>query len=175
MSMLPQTETTLTKQPLKRGRPVKRTHKNVPQGVDVVTRTLMLDHMNQGRWFMMQDSDLVARLPYFMFDAIIDLRSSEICPKYNKTLLPASAGFWRFHWPPLHWGCRSIVRMVSEATARRRGVTVVLPRERPSDGWGMSPPARVGALNALAMAKRDADLVDRAIRKIRRPRKKPAQ
>jgi len=148
-------------------RPIKRTAKHIPQGVDVVTRTLIMDHMNQGRWHMMHDPDLVKRLGYYLFDAIIDLRTTRVCKKYNAILLPWDAGFWQFHWPPLHWGCRSLVRMVSMRTAGRRGITVGLPRERPSGGWGLSPQARVNALDMLGAAKYDAQLVATAQRKIR--------
>jgi hypothetical protein len=157
-------------QRLKVGRPRKRTAKHIPQGVDVVTRTLMLDHMNQGRWYVMNDPDLVERLPFFLYDAIVDAVTTDVCLKLNHTLLPATHKWWLSHWPPNHWGCRSIVRSVSRRTAGRRGVSVELPRATPTGGWGMSPAARAGALDLLGEQKHDWDLVQSAKRKIRRSR-----
>jgi hypothetical protein len=159
----------LAQQRLKTGRPRKRTAEHIPQGVDVVMRTLMLDHMNQGRWYMMNDPDLAARLPFFLYDAILDGKTTTICLGYNGTLLPVTSKWWLDHWPPNHWGCRSIVRSVSRRTAGRRGVTVVMPRERPIGGWGLSPPARAGALDLLGAQKHDLELVLLAKRKVRKP------
>jgi hypothetical protein len=158
----------VAQQRIKTGRPRKRTAAHIPQGVDVVTRTLMLDHMNQGRWFIMQDVDLVQRLPYRLYDAILDGRTTTICLGYNGTLLPADSKWWLSHWPPNHWGCRSVVRCVSRRTAGRRGVTVVTSRERPTGGWGMAPPVRAGALDLLGAQKYDSALISSAKRKIRK-------
>lgn len=144
----------------------------MPQGVDVVTRTLILDHMNQGRWHAMRDPDLIERLGYYLFDAIIDDRTTVICLEYGGTLLPWDAVFWHTHWPPLHWGCRSIVRMVSRRTAGRRGISVEITDKQPTGGWGLSPDARKGALDFLGTAKHDPGLIEQAKRKIR---KKPSE
>jgi hypothetical protein len=49
---------------------------------------------------------------YIEFVGIEDGRQTEICRSRSGTVLPASHPFWKFNWPPLHFGCRSTPRSV---------------------------------------------------------------
>lgn len=49
---------------------------------------------------------------YLEFVGIEDERQTDICRAASGTILPASDPFWKTHWPPLHFNCRSTVRAV---------------------------------------------------------------
>lgn len=48
-------------------------------------------------------------LPLLEFDAVIDLKTSELCRGLNKTILPYNHPFWSIYYPPNHFNCRSTV------------------------------------------------------------------
>ncbi|MDX1527044.1 MAG: phage minor head protein [Gammaproteobacteria bacterium] len=94
---------------------------------------------NAGRWHQMTDDGVVAFRPYFMYDAILDNRTTiDICVPRNETVLPWDHPWWRTNWAPLHHRCRSSVRNLTREQAEARGIT-----EDPPDGdlgsWGRSP------------------------------------
>ncbi len=98
---------------------------------------------NRGRYSQMKE---VADLrPYWMFDAILDSRTTRICQTRNKTVLPQSDPWWDSNYPPLHHACRSSVRALTADSARERGVATSPPQEHPpSGGFGKSPAVSEG-------------------------------
>lgn len=75
--------------------------------------------------------------PFWIFDAVLDFRTSEFCRRCNGVCLPAGASWFMHRIPPCHHWCRSTIRAVTRAVATRHGgVTHKPPREIPSDGFG---------------------------------------
>lgn len=120
----------------KRGRPRKRT---TPfPNYDVVARTFLQERYNTERWNQMVSEPVRSLRPYWLFDAILDNRTTHTCQVCNGTLLHWDDVWWQTHKPPIHWGCRSCIRCVSRATAQRRGVSVA-PVIYAEPGFGLSP------------------------------------
>jgi hypothetical protein len=148
-----------------RGRPKKRT---TPfPTYDVVARTFLQERYNTERWHQMVSEPVRSVRPFWLYDAIIDGRETVICNKLNNTLLPWDDPFWLFRKPPNHWGCRSIIRAVSRATARRRGITSVLPTVLPQDGFGLSPQFASNTIY-LNPTKYDQRLIQKAQQKVKK-------
>lgn len=51
-------------------------------------------------------------LPYLLFDAVIDARSSKVCPPLNGIVLRVDNPRWKTITPPNHFGCRSTLRQL---------------------------------------------------------------
>lgn len=125
-----------------------------------------------GRWRQMTDPDVIKWRPYFMFDAVLDSRTTDICRPLDATVLPADHQFWQTHVPPLHHRCRSGIRSLRKADAERRGITNVPPAIDPDKGFGLPP-------NAQSVWKPDPAKFDPALRReldakeAREPKKKP--
>jgi SPP1 gp7 family putative phage head morphogenesis protein len=109
------------------------------QRVETIFRTNVQMAYQSGRWAQLQDPEVRATHPYLMYDAVLDSRTTEICRARNGTVLPADHPWWSRNWPPLHFNCRSGVRPLTEAEARRRGVAQETPSVSPQPGFGMAP------------------------------------
>jgi SPP1 gp7 family putative phage head morphogenesis protein len=109
------------------------------QRVETIFRTNVQMAYQSGRWAQLQNPEVKATHPYLMYDAVLDSRTTEICRARNGTVLPADDPWWRRNWPPLHFNCRSGVRPLTEAEARRRGVVQEPPSEPPQQGFGLAP------------------------------------
>lgn len=95
---------------------------------------------NAGRWDQMSDKDILEIRPYWMFDAILDARTTkDICVPRNRTVLPANHAWWKNNWPPLHHRCRSSVRNLTEDEARQLGIATEPPVTPEREGWGKAP------------------------------------
>lgn len=114
---------------------------------ETVFRNAVQRSYNAGRWAQMTDPDVLRLRPFLMFDAILDARSSEICPVCNGTILPATDEFWLTHVPPLHHRCRSSLRNLRREEAMRRGIAPKGPDTadlRSPGNWGEQPKAGRG-------------------------------
>lgn len=74
-----------------------------------------------GRMAQITDPDVVADRPYFLFDAIEDFRTSDICQPIGGIIRPASDPFWGTHTPLLHHHCRSTIISLDEDDMRAEG------------------------------------------------------
>lgn len=100
---------------------------------------------NTGRYYQLQDPEVTDALPYQMYDAVLDDRTTEICIVCNGTIRRHDDPWFLTHWPPMHHRCRSSIRAISAAMAERLGgITKTLPRPSIGDEWGLAPPLRVG-------------------------------
>lgn len=100
---------------------------------------------NTGRYYQLTAPAVTASLPYLCWDAVLDASTTVICTELNGTTLRNDDGWWMTHWPPMHHRCRSSVRALTAAMAKRRGgVTEQLPRPKIPDDWGLAPPLRAG-------------------------------
>lgn len=94
---------------------------------------------NAGRWQQMNEPDVAQFRPYFMYDAVLDSRTTELCRSLDSTILPADHPFWKTHVPPLHHRCRSGIRNLRRREAERRGITELPPELEPEEGFGLAP------------------------------------
>lgn len=94
-----------------------------------------------GRYQQATDPDVLADRPYWMFDAILDGRETDICHQRNATVLLASDPWWLLNHPLCHHGCRSGITTLTEAQAKKQGITVTLRADLPpvQEGWGKPP------------------------------------
>ena len=116
--------------------------KDRPHRVETIFRTNMQKAYNAGRWKQIRDPDVIRTRPYLMFDAILDSRTSDICRKRNKTVLPADDPYWLHNNPPLHHRCRSSLRAMRKSEANRFGINKRPPiADDPGKGFGQAPEA----------------------------------
>lgn len=128
-----------------------------------------------GRWRQLHDPDLLESRPFFMFDAVLDSRTTTICRPLDATILPADHAFWRTHVPPLHHRCRSGLRSLRKTDAEQRGITNVPPLIDPPEGFGLAPDAQ--AVWKPDRKKHDPALInelDKKSKKEPRPKKPKA-
>jgi SPP1 gp7 family putative phage head morphogenesis protein len=126
-----------------------------------------------GRWRQMHDPDVLAARPFGMFDAVLDSRSSEICPPLDGTILPLDHEFFKTHVPPLHHRCRSGIRSLRKSDAEQRGITTVPPIVDKPDGFGLAPDAQ--PVWKPDPRKHDPALIRELDKKSRKPRAKKAK
>lgn len=93
-----------------------------------------------GRWRAMTDETVLQLRPYWLFDAIIDGRETDICRERDGLIVHHSDPWWDSNYPPLHHRCRSGVRSLSEAQAKARGITKApVVGTRHQRGFGAAP------------------------------------
>jgi uncharacterized protein with gpF-like domain len=68
---------------------------------EVIFRNNVQSSYNAGRIQQMRDPDVADVRPYWMFDAILDARVSEICEPFAGTILPMDHPWWKTHTPSL--------------------------------------------------------------------------
>lgn len=118
---------------------------------------------NAGRIREFMDPDVLEVRPFWLFDATMDHRTSELCAACNGTVLSARASWWKTHIPPLHHRCRSTVRALDRVAAKRMGVDTRGPRASAQDGFG---------LLRDALPKPDLSNVDPGLKTIYRAKKR---
>lgn len=107
-----------------------------------IYRNALQRSYNTGRWVVHTDPAVMAARPYWMFDAIIDGRETDICRERDGTILAADHPWWGANYPPLHHRCRSSVRALREAEAAKRGITTNPQLDTESQrGFGAAPNA----------------------------------
>ena len=110
-----------------------------PYHLENVFRTNIQSAYSAGRWKQLQDPAVRQSRPYWMFDAVLDSRTTTICKSRNGVVRPADDPWWKANWPPLHYQCRSGVRALTQEEATKRGISTELPEEPPLEGFGGAP------------------------------------
>jgi SPP1 gp7 family putative phage head morphogenesis protein len=110
---------------------------------ETVFRNAVQRSYNAGRYEQMNDPEVAKVRPFWMYDAILDDRTTEvICRPRDGVTLPRDHQWWQNgNIPPLHHRCRSGIRNLRKAEADRRGITTDLPDQQAKPGWGL-PPAK---------------------------------
>lgn len=111
-----------------------------PHRVELIFQQNVQTAYAAGRYRQMTDLGVLAARPFWMYDAVIDTRTSALCDQLNGTVLPADDPWWDTRYPPNHFNCRAGVRTLTRQAAQRRGVTASPPlldppvqfRSRPS-------------------------------------------
>ena len=129
---------------------------------------------NVGRYYQLSDPAVTAVMPWWLFDAVLDDRTSEICLECAGTIARFDDPWWLTHWCPLHHRCRSTVRALTASMAKRRGSTDEKPRPNISDDFGLAPPLRAGQVWEPARSNYDATAFREYERKVERLKSKPA-
>lgn len=93
-----------------------------------------------GRVEQLRDPDVARVRPVWMFDAVGDARTSEICKSLDGTTLPADDPWWSTHTPPCHHACRSTVRGLRASDPRAKAVAAP-PTTSSQEGFGALPEA----------------------------------
>ena len=113
-----------------------------PWRLETIFRTNVQLAYGAGRYKQATHPDVVDDRPVWMFDAILDGRTSEICSSCDHTKRPADDPWWGSHTPPLHFNCRSSFIALTEKQSRLNGgITARPPGIEPDDGFGLSPKA----------------------------------
>jgi SPP1 gp7 family putative phage head morphogenesis protein len=116
------------------------TVKNPGHRIETIFRTNTQQAYSSGRWKQMSEPAVKSARPFWMFDAVLDDRTTEeICRPLNGTVLPADDPFWATHRPPLHFSCRSTIRSLTRKAAEEKGVAQELPQTTVQKGFGHAP------------------------------------
>lgn len=67
--------------------------------------------------------------PYWMYTSVIDQRTNRIHSALNNIVLHYTDSFWLNFFPPNDFGCRCMVRSLSERELKRKNVDVVESKE----------------------------------------------
>lgn len=95
-----------------------------PYRADNIFRTNIQTAYQVGRYQQMTDPDVVARRPYWMYDAVNDSRTRPTHLAMDGQVYPADHPFWDVWYPPNGYRCRCGVIALSEAEVRARGLEV---------------------------------------------------
>lgn len=107
--------------------------------VETIFRNATQSSLNRGRYAQMKAPDVVRFRPFWMYDAVRDSRTTELCKGLDETVLPQDHQFWDTHIPPLHHRCRAGIRSLRKAEAERRGIRRDPPAIDPDPGFGRAP------------------------------------
>jgi len=113
-----------------------------PAHIETVFRNATQRAFNAGRYAQHTDPDTLAVRPFWLYDAVLDSRTTDGCEERDGTLLPHDDPWWRQgNIPPRHHRCRAGIRNQRPADVERRGGI-----KRPPDdieptppGWGQIP------------------------------------
>lgn len=108
--------------------------------VDVIFRNNVQAAYAYGREQEMRTPAALELRPYWLFSAILDDRTTEICRPLNGKVVAAESRWWETHTPPLHHNCRSIKRALTPAQAEKRGISTRAPKVDPMEGFGHADP-----------------------------------
>lgn len=115
------------------------TPSNPPWRLETIFRTNVQRAYSHGRYEQITDPVVLEARPYWMFDAILDERTTDECEALNGVIRPASDPYWNGKIPPRHFNCRSGLRTLRASQALRRGITDPPPIVEPVPGFGAPP------------------------------------
>lgn len=111
----------------------------LPGRLDTIFRTNIQGAYNAGRYDAATAPAVKKERPYWRFDAIEDSSTTDICSECDGVILAADDPWWRTHYPPLLYNCRSLVTTLTEEQARDEGITSSPPNVQPEPGFGAAP------------------------------------
>ena len=121
--------------------------------VETIFRTNVQSAYNAGRYAEMTRPAVLAVRPFWKFVAILDERTTGTCSPLNGTIVRHDDAFWRTHFPPLHFNCRSTVVSLSRGEAERAGGAKKPPDAKaPAEGFGTRPDLAGDELEPSAQA-----------------------
>lgn len=112
---------------------------NTAWRIETIFRTNVLGAYAAGRYEMQTDEAVLEARPYWLFDAVKDTRTTEVCEACNGKVVAADDSWWDGHYPPCHFNCRSVVTTLDEEQAQAMGITSSPPSIQADDGFGDAP------------------------------------
>ena len=110
---------------------------------ETIARTNVQKAYMAGRWEQLNDPDILDVMPYWVYDAILDGRTTDICTARDGTTLRHDDPWWLSNFPPLHFNCRTNIRAATEVEAEMADASKRLPpldADPPGDTFGRPPP-----------------------------------
>lgn len=107
--------------------------------VETTFRNGVQSALNRGRYQQMTAPAVKRFRPFWMYDAILDSRTTPICRELDGIVLDQEDHFWDTHIPPLHHRCRAGVRSLRRAEAEKRGIRTRAPHVAAAHGFGLAP------------------------------------
>ena len=108
--------------------------------LETIFRTNLQTAYGAGRLEQLNDAAILRARPYWMYDALIDGRTSSICQEFSGTILPADSPWWFSRFPPNHYNCRSSVRSLTQSQVDARGgITQTPTADNPNSDWRVMP------------------------------------
>ena len=113
-----------------------------PSALITIWRTELQKEHQRGRYFQLTKQSVKNLRPFWIFDAILDSRTSAICNARHGEIRHVDDQWWQSNYPPLHFNCRSGVRALRRSDVAKFGD--IQPRTFPNDvdpGFGRTPDA----------------------------------
>lgn len=104
--------------------------------LDNIFRTNIQAAYSRGRYE--QQMRVSFARPYWMYDAINDSRTRPTHAAMDGVILHHTDPWWKSHYTPNGYRCRCTIISLSEAQARKRGISPVAPAVDPDEGWDYS-------------------------------------
>ena len=73
--------------------------------LETIFRTNVQSAYAAGRWKQLTDPDVLAVYPWWVYDSVLDSRTSSICSERNGVTLHSSDPWWNQNYPPSHHRC----------------------------------------------------------------------
>ncbi len=112
--------------------------------LDTIFITSTQTAYNAGRYEQLKDPDVIKTREFWIFDAVLDSRTTFICNSLNGLTLPADSPAWAGNYPPMHFRCRSGIRSQTRRTTERKGGPTApddIPTPKVPRGFGKLPTA----------------------------------
>lgn len=103
-------------------------------GAEVEATAVVTVAFAQGVWDALEEPAVRAVLTGMRFVNPLDAKTTDVCRKRDGVKLPPDHPWWFRNWPPLHFGCRSIVLPMTGGGVRFTDVPPDVPPPEP--GWG---------------------------------------
>ena len=110
-----------------------------PHHLDNIFRTNIQNAYAHGIWTQQQENK--ANRPYLKYSSLTDSRVRPSHLALNNIVRHIDDSFWYTHYPPNGFQCRCGVDALTEAQAKKQGITINddLPDIQPDNGWTTGP------------------------------------
>ncbi|NNH25663.1 phage head morphogenesis protein [Acinetobacter terrestris] len=130
-----------------------------PHHLDNIFRTNIQNAYAHGIWTQQQENK--ANRPYLKYSSLTDSRVRPSHLALNNIVRHIDDSFWYTHYPPNGFQCRCGVDALTEAQAKKQGITINddLPDIQPDNGWTTGPANYGKHLNNVLQEKIDDALL----------------
>lgn len=130
-----------------------------PHHLDNIFRTNIQNAYAHGIWTQQQENK--ANRPYLKYSSLTDSRTRPSHLAFNNIIRHIDDSFWYTYYPPNGFKCRCGVDALTEAQAKKQGITINddLPDIQPDNGWAVSPASYGKHLNDVLQEKIDDALL----------------
>lgn len=107
--------------------------------LETIYRNALQSSYNSGRHYQQTRPSIATARPYWIYDSVLDDRTTIVCQERNGITLHMDDAFWDHAYPPSHHRCRAGVRTTTAAGAARRAGDAPSPADATTpipEGWG---------------------------------------